>query len=113
MLTAILLLDIDLANSGMLPGGAAIAVIGWAGLVVAAVALLAAAGAWSPGARLARCAARACRRRCAPTSAAPSSSRRPPASSASSTWMLVPLIVPALGCAALAVVAIPERRRAR
>ena len=27
------------------------------------------------------------------------------------TWMLVPLVVPALGCAALAVVAIPTRRR--
>ncbi|MGA7147244.1 MAG: hypothetical protein WBX17_02000, partial [Microbacterium sp.] len=26
-------------------------------------------------------------------------------------WMLVPLIMPALGCAALAVVAIPVRRR--
>jgi hypothetical protein len=27
------------------------------------------------------------------------------------TWMLVPMIVPAIGCAALAVVAIPTRRR--
>jgi hypothetical protein len=29
------------------------------------------------------------------------------------TWQLVPLIVPALGCAALAIVAVPERPRRR
>ena len=27
------------------------------------------------------------------------------------TWALVPLVIPALGCAALAVVAVPERPR--
>ena len=48
VLTAILLLDVDLANSGLLPGGAVVAVIGWVGLAVVAVALLAAAGAWCP-----------------------------------------------------------------
>src|SRR4051812_45311623 len=48
VLTGLLLLDVDLAASGMLPGGSAIAVIGWTGLVLAAVALLSAAGAWSP-----------------------------------------------------------------
>ena len=113
VLGGLLALDIDLANSGFLPGGAAIAVVGWAGLVVVG------ASRFSPppargrpsaaGAR--RCGAS--RQPSAPTSAAHSSSPPPPCSSASSTWMLVPLIVPALGCAALAVVAIPERRRAR
>ncbi|WP_240659004.1 DUF624 domain-containing protein, partial [Microbacterium sp. CPCC 204701] len=44
----VLVLDIDLAGSGALPGGPAIAVIGWAGVVAGAVALLTAAGSWTP-----------------------------------------------------------------
>ena len=112
LLAGLLLLDIDLAGSGMLPGGPVIAVIGWTGLVFAAVALLSAASAWSPerGWRAA-------------LSGVPAMLRADLrgalflAATAGfvgiATWMLVPLIVPALGCAALAVVAIPERRRAR
>ena len=112
LLAGLLLLDIDLAGSGMLPGGTVIAVIGWTGLVLAAVALLSAASAWSPerGWRAA-------------LSGVPATLRADLrgalflAATAGfvgiATWMLVPLIVPALGCAALAVVAIPERRRAR
>ena len=112
LLAGLLLLDIDLAGSGMLPGGPVIAVIGWTGLVLAAVALLSAASAWSPerGWRAA-------------LSGVPATLRADLrgalflAATAGfvgiATWMLVPLIVPALGCAALAVVAIPERRRAR
>jgi hypothetical protein len=112
LLAGLLLLDIDLAGSGMLPGGHGIAIIGWAGLVLAAVVLLAAAGAWSPerGWRAA-------------LSSVPATLRgdlrgglflaATAAFVGIATWMLVPLIVPALGCAALAVVAIPERRRAR
>ncbi|MCR2825759.1 hypothetical protein, partial [Microbacterium sp. zg.Y909] len=46
--TLVLLLDIDLARSGFLPGGAVIEVVGWAGLAGVAVAVLAAAGAWTP-----------------------------------------------------------------
>jgi len=112
LLAGLLLLDIDLAGSGMLPGGPAIAVIGWIGLVVGAVVLLSAAGAWSPelGWRAA-------------LSTVPASLRGDLRGAlflaatavfvGVTTWMLVPLIVPALGCVALAVVAIPERRRAR
>ena len=112
LLAGLLLLDIDLAGSGMLPGGPVIAVIGWTGLVLAAVALLSAASAWSPE-----------RRWRAALSGVPATLRADLrgalflAATAGfvgiATWMLVPLIVPALGCAALAVVAIPERRRAR
>ena len=109
-LVGLLILDIDLANSGALPGGTVIALVGWVGLAAVAVTLLAAAGAWTPeeGWRPAV--------------------RGVPASLAADvtgvlfliatagfvcvvTWVLVPLVIPALGCAALAVIAIPERRR--
>jgi hypothetical protein len=110
VLALLLVLDIDLANSGALPGGTAIAVIGWVGLAVVAVVLLAAAGSWAPGAGWR------------------DAVRGVPASLAAdvvgalylvatavfvcvATWVLVPLIIPALGCATLAVVAIPVRRR--
>ena len=112
VLAAILVLDVTLAGSGLLPGGAAIAVIGWAGLVVGAVALLAAAGVWTP-----QLGWRAAVRGVPATIRADLRGALFLASTAIfvgvATWMLVPLIVPALGCAALAVVAIPERRRAR
>jgi hypothetical protein len=112
VVTGLLLLDIDLAGSGMLPGGPVIAVIGWTGLVIAAVVLLSAAGAWTPerGWRTALAGVPASLRgdlRGALFLAATA------AFVGVATWMLVPLIVPALGCAVLAVVAIPERRRAR
>ena len=110
VLVLLFVLDIDLANSGALPGGAAVAVVGWVGLAVVGVALLAAAGLWTR------------------ESGWRSAIRRVPAVVAADpggvlfllaaaglvcvlTWVLVPLMIPALGCAALAVVAIPERRR--
>lgn len=110
VLVLLLVLDIDLANSGALPGGAAVAVVGWVGLAVVAVAILAAAGLWTR------------------ESGWRTAVRRVPAAVVADaggalfllaaaglvcvlTWVLVPLVIPALGCAALAVVAIPERRR--
>ena len=121
VLVGLLILDIDLANSGALPGGTVVALVGWVGLAAVAVTLLTAAGAWVP----------------AP--AGPASEAEPhtgwraalrsvPASFAGDitgvlflvatavfvcvlTWVLVPLVIPALGCAALAVIAVPERRR--
>ncbi|MCC2031622.1 hypothetical protein [Microbacterium allomyrinae] len=112
VLALLLALDIDLANSGALPGGAAIAVVGWAGLVVGAVALLAAAGAWTPESGW-----RGAVRGISATLAADPVGTAYLAATAVfvgvATWMLVPLILPALGCAALAVVAIPARRRTR
>jgi hypothetical protein len=112
LLVLILDIDIDLAGSGALPGGAAVAAVGWVGLAAVAVTLLAAAGAW------------------APATGWRSAVRGVPAALAADltgvlflvatavfvcvvTWVLVPLVIPALGCAALAVVAIPARRRRR
>lgn len=112
VLTALLALDIDLANSGFLPGGAAIAIVGWAGLAVVAVALLASAGAWTP-----QLGWRAAVRGVPATVVSDLRGALLLAATAGfvgvAAWMLVPLVIPALGCAALAVVAIPERRRAR
>jgi len=112
VLALILALDIDLAGSGVLPGGAAVAVVGWVGLVVVAVALLAAAGAWTPE--------RGWRGAIRVVPAVVAGDVRGALYLAATgvfvgiaTWALVPLIIPALGCAALAVVAIPARRRAR
>ena len=110
VLTLLLLLDIDLARSGALPGGGAIEIVGWVGLAAVAVALLAAAGSWSPETRWA-----AAVRSIPSTIAADLRGAIYLAATAFfvcvATWMLVPLVVPALGCAALAVVAIPTRRR--
>jgi hypothetical protein len=110
VLTLLLLLDIDLAGSGALPGGGVIAIVGWLGLAAVAVAVLAAAGAWTPGNGW-----RAAVRSIPHTIAADIAGALYLAATAFfvgvATWMLVPLIVPALGCAALAVVAIPTRRR--
>lgn len=110
VLTLLLVLDIDLARSGALPGGAVVEVIGWVGLAVVAVVLLAAAGAWTPesGWRAAL--------RSVPTALA---SDVPGALYLVATaifvcvvtWALPPLVIAGLGCAALAVIAIPARRR--
>jgi uncharacterized membrane protein YesL len=109
-LALVLALNIDLAGSGALPGGAAIAVVGWAGAVALGVALLAAAGAWTPE-----------------TGWRPAVRGIPAAIAADPvgalylaatvvfvgvlTWMLPPLLLVALGCAAFAVMAIPVRRQ--
>lgn len=108
VLALILLLDIDLAR--FLPGGVVVAWVGWAGLALLALALLAAAGAWTPE-RGWRGALRA----------VPALVRADIAGAfylvatagfvVVVTWALVPLFVPAIGCAALAVVAVPTRRR--
>ncbi|MCK6079268.1 hypothetical protein KZX37_01380 [Microbacterium sp. EYE_5] len=105
-----LLIDIDVARSGFLPGGAVIEVVGWAGLAALAVALLAAASAWTPelGWR------GAVRRVPAAVAADPAGALYLLAAAGFVvvlTWVLVPLLPAALGCAALAAVAVPERPR--
>ncbi len=110
ILALLLLLDIDLANSGALPGGGVIAVVGWAGLATVAVGLLLAAGAWTPGHGWRRA-----------VSGIPSALAADPvgalylaaaaALTVIVTWMLTPLIIAGLGCAAFAVMAVPARRR--
>jgi hypothetical protein len=112
VVVAILLLDIVLAGTGMLPGGPVVAVAGWVGLIAVAAVLLTAARLWTPGSGW-----------IAAVRSAPRALAADPAGVlyviatavfvAVVTWMLPPVIVPALGCAVLAVVAIPERRRAR
>ncbi|WP_345800546.1 hypothetical protein AAIB33_13855 [Microbacterium sp. AZCO] len=109
LLSAVLALDVALAGSGALPGGVVIGAVGWAGLVATATALLFAAAAWTPE-RGWRGAVRSI----------PSAAAADPIGAlylaataffvGLSAWMLVPLIIPALGCAALAVIAIPARR---
>lgn len=110
VLALILLLDIDVARSGFLPGGAAIEVIGWAGLAALALALLTAAGAWTPetGWRGAVRAVPGLVRADVPGAGYVVATA---VFVGVVTWALPPLFIPAIGCAALAVVAIPERRR--
>jgi hypothetical protein len=110
LLVVLLALDIDLANSGALPGGAAVGVVGWAGLAMAAIVLLLAAGLWTPETTW-RAALRA-------VPGAVTADLRGALFLAAAaalvcvlTWVLVPLVIPALGCAVLAVIAVPARRR--
>jgi hypothetical protein len=108
----VLLLDIDMASSGYLPGGVVVMACGYAGLAVIAVALFTIAAHWTPEStwRAVVC-------------AVPGHVRADPAGAlyllatavfaVVVTWQLVPLIVPALGCIAFAIVAVPERPRRR
>lgn len=112
VLALVLTLDIRLAGSGALPGGPVIALVGWAGLIVGATVLLLAAGAWTPehGWRGA-------------LRSIPATVVRDPLAAvylaaagalvAVVTWMLAPLLIAGLGCAAFAVVAVPARRGRR
>lgn len=111
-LALLLVLDIVLAGSGALPGGPAIAVVGWAGLVATAVALLAAAGSWTPE----RGWPAAVRGIPSAVAADPFGAVYLAAAAVLAgvvTWMLIPLIIAGLGCAAFAVVAVPARRGRR
>ena len=110
VIAAVLALDIDLAGSGVLPGGPVVAVVGWVGLAALVLALFLAAGRWSP--RVGWPGA---------LKGVPGAVRADPAGAAYLvatgvfagvvTWQLAPLVIPALGCIALAIVAVPERPR--
>ncbi|WP_336646587.1 hypothetical protein [Microbacterium sp. USHLN186] len=112
LLAAILVLDIDLAGTGALPGGAFVSVFGWSALTVLAVAILVAAGQWSPEAGWRRA-----------VRSVPRAVLHDPVGAlflaatvvfvGVVTWALMPLFIPAIGCAALAVLAVPARRRRR
>ncbi|MBW9109056.1 DUF624 domain-containing protein [Microbacterium ureisolvens] len=112
VLAFVLTLDIFLADSGALPGGGLVSIVGWAGLVGAGVALLLAAGTWTPE-RGWRAAVRSI-----PSSIATDPIAAVYVAAATvlvgvMTWMLAPLIIAGLGCAAFAVVALPARRGRR
>lgn len=112
VIVVVLLIDIDLARSGFLPGGLLIEAVGWAGFAALAIGMLSAARAWTPeiGWRGA-------------LRAVPADLRGDPvgaayllviaAFAATVTWQLLPLIIPALGCVVFATVAAPERPRRR
>lgn len=110
LLAGVLAADVALASSGALPGGEIIAVVGWVGLLALAVTLLAAAGAWSPeqgwlaALRSVPGAIRADAVGAAYLAAAA-------VFTGVVTWALAPLFIAGIGCAALAVVAVPARRR--
>jgi hypothetical protein len=112
LIASVLTIDVVLAGSGALPGGEAIAIIGWAGLLALAVAVLLAAGAWSPtlgwkdAVRAVPGAIRADAAGAAYIAAAA-------VFTGVVTWALAPLFIAGIGCAALAVVAVPGRRRRR
>lgn len=110
LIAGILIIDIDLSRSGALPGGAVIEVVGWLGLAALGLGLLAAAGAWRPesgwGGALSGLPARL---RADATGALYLIATA--GFVAVATWALFPLLIPALGCAALAIVAVPQRRR--
>ncbi|MCI2957654.1 hypothetical protein MN032_08115 [Agromyces atrinae] len=110
VLVLVLLLDIDIASSGALPGGELIAIVGWVGLPVVAVALFVAAGAWSPELRW-RGAVRSVPRLVRADTIGALYLVATAVFAVVVTWQLLPLIIPALGCVALAIVAIPARPR--
>ena len=110
VIAAVLGVDILLARTGMLPGGVVIEAVGWTGLAALAVALLVAAGAWEPSAGW--------RQAVRDVPAIIRGDVRALAFYVAAvalvvilTWMLPPLLPAALGCAVLAVVAVPHRRR--
>lgn len=111
-LAAALIVDILLAGSGSLPGGEVIAAAGWVIAALAGGALLLACAAWNrdDGWR------RALRSVPSTVQADVTGALYTVAAAAFvgvAGWMLAPLVVPAVGCAVLASVAIPTRRRAR
>jgi len=112
VIAVVLALDIVLAGSGALPGGPIIGIVGWAGLAVGAVALLAAAGAWTPEAGW-RPAVRGIPSVIAGDPLGAVYFAVAAVLTGVVTWMLAPLIIAGLGCSALAVVAIPARRTRR
>ncbi|WP_353808994.1 hypothetical protein [Agromyces sp. SYSU T00194] len=110
LVAALLVSDLALVATGALPGGDLIGVVGWIGLVALALVLCIAAGEWtrSGGWRAA-------------VRAVPGYVRTDVRGAlylvcavgfvGVMAWTLVPLVVPALGCAVLAIVAVPERPR--
>lgn len=112
LIAAVLVIDVVLAGSGALPGGEAIAVIGWAGLLALCVGVLLTAGAWSPELRW-KSALRTVPAAIGADVAGAAYIAAAAVFTGVVTWALTPLFIAGIGCAALAVVAVPGRRRHR
>ncbi|MEV8271697.1 hypothetical protein [Microbacterium sp. NPDC077184] len=110
--TLVLLLDIDLARSGFLPGGPVIEAVGWAGLAATALVVLTSATLWTPEAGW-RATIRATPRALAADPAGAAYLLATVVFAVVVTWVLLPLVVAALGCTALAAMAVPVRPRRR
>ncbi|WP_433585808.1 hypothetical protein [Microbacterium hydrocarbonoxydans] len=109
LLAGVLAIDILLAGSGALPGGQIVGLVGWAGLLVLAVALLISAGEWEPELGW-RAAVRAVPQVAFGDAVGTLYLAATAVFVGVVTWMLGPLLIAGLGCAALAVIAVPERR---
>lgn len=109
-IAALLVLDLLLATSGGLPGAEAIAVVGWVGLAALATALCTAAGRWTPELGWLG-AVRQVPRVWRADVAGALYLVATVLFAGVVTWQLAPLIIPALGCVALAIFAVPERPR--
>ncbi len=106
----VLLIDVDLAGSGALPGGEVVGAVGWVLLVVLTAGLLVAASLWSPESGW-RSALRATPRRLGSDPIGAVLLAIAGGFVVLAAWQLIPLVVPALGVACLAAVAVPERPR--
>jgi hypothetical protein len=109
LIATVLTIDIMLAGTGALPGGQIIGVVGWVGLLVVAVAVLIAAGEWEPEIGW-RAAIRAVPQIALADVVGTLYLAATAVFAGVVTWMLAPLLIAGLGCAALAVIAVPERR---
>ncbi len=112
VLVGILLLDIDLARSGFLPGAVLVEAVGWIGLAAVAVALFISVAAWTPEHGWLP-AVRNIPRHVGKDIPGALYLAATAGFVIIVTWALPPLLVPALGCAVLAIVAIPGRPRGR
>jgi hypothetical protein len=110
--TGVLLMDVLLVSSGALPGGVAVGAVAVVLLSALTVLMLRVAAAWTPdgGWRTATRAGWAALRADLVGSAYLLAAA---VMVVLFTWMLPPLIVPALGCACFAVAALAARRQAR
>lgn len=112
LLSVLLLADIALGASGAVPRSGVVAGIGWVGLGCVVGCLLLVSGRWDPQAGWLRA-----------VQQVPSAIRHDPVGAVYivatagfvivATWALAPLFIPAIGCAALAIVAVPARPRRR
>ncbi|WP_243229585.1 DUF624 domain-containing protein [Microbacterium sp. CIAB417] len=112
VLAVVLVVDIRVAATGALPGGEAIALIGWAGLVAGAALVLVTASAWTPESGW-RAAVGAAFRNAASDPVGAIYLAVAAVLVGVVTWMLIPLVLAGLGCAAFAAVAVPARPRRR